>query len=120
MTVAAVIAQARASAGLTQRELAERAGTSQPAVAKLESGHTRPAFATIERLAAAAGFTVRIELVPIAAPDTVVDAYKRDVDRTLLRENLRKTIDQRLRSLVELQDFGHELQRAVRGRRRKA
>lgn len=117
--IASVIVDARTRAGLTQRELAERAGTSQPAIARLESGQSSPTFATIERLVAAAGFDVRIELVPKAARDPVVEAYKRDVDRSLLQDNLRKTVDQRLRSLVELQEFGQELQRAVRGRRRK-
>ena len=34
--------------------------------------------------------------------DPVVEAYKRDVDRTLLRENLKLTPEERLR---KLQDF---------------
>jgi len=33
------------------------------------------------------------------APDPVIEAYKRDVDRTLIRENLKLTPDQRLRKL---------------------
>jgi hypothetical protein len=33
--------------------------------------------------------------------DPVIEAYKKDVDRTLLRENLKLTPDQRLRKLVE-------------------
>jgi hypothetical protein len=45
-------------------------------------------------------------------PDPVVEAYKKDVDRTLLRENLRKTPDERLRELVRLQAFADELARA--------
>ena len=28
-------------------------------------------------------------------PDPVVDAYKKDVDRTLLRENLKRTVQER-------------------------
>ncbi|MCK4515567.1 MAG: helix-turn-helix transcriptional regulator [Spirochaetaceae bacterium] len=32
------IAQARQQAGLTQKQLAERVGTSQPAIARLETG----------------------------------------------------------------------------------
>ena len=114
------IARARARAGLTQQELAARAGTSQPAIARLERGQARPTLATLERVADAAGCVLRIELVPkSSAPgDRVVEAYKRDVDRTLLRENLRKTVDQRLRSLAELQAAGAELRRAVRARNR--
>jgi hypothetical protein len=48
------------------------------------------------------------------APDPVIEAYKKDVDRTLLRENLRKTPDERVRELVRLQAFADELRRAGR------
>ena len=44
--------------------------------------------------------------------DDVIEIYKRDVDRTLLREQLSKTPDQRVRELVELERFGEELRRA--------
>ncbi len=44
-------------------------------------------------------------------PDPVIEAYKKDVDRTLLRENLRLTVQQRLDNLVSLQKFGDELQK---------
>lgn len=33
--------------------------------------------------------------------DPVVDAYKRDVDRTLLQENLKLTPEERIRKLAE-------------------
>lgn len=48
------------------------------------------------------------------APDPVIEAYKRDVDRTLLRENLKRSPDERLRDLVRLQRFAIELRRAGR------
>jgi transcriptional regulator with XRE-family HTH domain len=51
---------ARAQAGLSQRALAEAAGTSQSAVAAIESGRKQPTVATLERLLRAAG----TELVP--------------------------------------------------------
>ncbi len=44
----------------------------------------------------------------------VIDAYKKDVDRTLLRENLKLTPEQRLEKLMELQRFAEELRRAGR------
>jgi hypothetical protein len=47
-------------------------------------------------------------------PDPVIEAYKKDVDRTLLRRNLSLTPDQRLRELVELQRFADEVQKAGR------
>lgn len=46
--------------------------------------------------------------------DPVVEAYKKDVDRTLLRANLRKTPDERVRELVRLLAFAEELRRAGR------
>ena len=46
--------------------------------------------------------------------DEIIELYKRDVDRTLLREQLRKTPDQRVRELVELERFAEELRRAGR------
>ena len=116
ISTAAIIAQARLKAGLTQRQLAQRMGTSQPAIARLEAGQVSPTLGTVERIAAAAGYELRVELVPLLAPDPVIEAYKRDVDRSLLRENLRRTVEERLRSLDDLRRFGDELQRAVRDR----
>lgn len=120
ITLAArLIRESRGRANLTQRELAERAGMSQPAIAKLEQGAANPTLDTLARCAAAAGFDLRLELVPRNAPDAVVLRYKQDVDRSLLRENLRKPVNQRLRSLGEWQQAGQELQRATRTARRR-
>jgi hypothetical protein len=44
--------------------------------------------------------------------DPVLEAYKKDVDRTLIRENLRRTPSERLRKLEELYEFWLELRRA--------
>ncbi len=49
---------------------------------------------------------------PRPPSDPVVEAYKRDVDRTLIRENLKRTIEERLQALIELQRFAEELGRA--------
>lgn len=51
--------------------------------------------------------------------DAVIEAYKRDLDLTLLRENLKRTPTERLLALQELQRFAEELRRAggkARGR----
>jgi hypothetical protein len=48
------------------------------------------------------------------APDPVIEAYKKDVDRGLIVENLRLTIDERLRQLVAGQRFAAEVRRAGR------
>lgn len=47
-------------------------------------------------------------------PDPVIDRYKRDVDRTLIRENLRRSAEERLERLMGLQRLAEELRRAGR------
>jgi hypothetical protein len=47
-------------------------------------------------------------------PDPVIQAYKKDVDRSLIRENLRLSIEQRFEKLMRLQQFAEELRRAGR------
>ncbi len=49
-------------------------------------------------------------------PDPVIEAYKKDVDRTLIRENLKLTVQERLDNLAALQKFADELQRAPKER----
>jgi len=46
--------------------------------------------------------------------DPVIEEYKKHVDRTLLRENLKLTVEQRLRHLMELQKLSEELRLAGR------
>ena len=45
-------------------------------------------------------------------PDPVIEAYKKDVDRTILRETLKLSVEQRLRALMSLQRAALELRRA--------
>ncbi|HEX8684136.1 MAG TPA: hypothetical protein VF707_17575 [Ardenticatenaceae bacterium] len=42
-------------------------------------------------------------------PNPVIEFYKRDLDLTLIRENLKLTPEQRLVKLMELQRFAQEL-----------
>lgn len=116
MDMAAIVTDARLRAGLSQRELAQRAGTSQSAVARIESGAVSPSLETVRRLVGACGFELRLSLVPASAADLVVEAYKRDVDRTLLRENLRKTVEERLADADAFRKSAEQLRRAVAGR----
>jgi transcriptional regulator with XRE-family HTH domain len=53
---------ARVAAGLTQAELAERVGTRQPAIARLESGGAKPSFDMLMRLSSA--LNLRFEITP--------------------------------------------------------
>jgi hypothetical protein len=50
------------------------------------------------------------EILP--GSDPIIEAYKKDVDRTLIRENLRLTVDERFQQLMKLQEFAEELRRA--------
>lgn len=44
--------------------------------------------------------------------DPVIEAYKKDVDQTLLDENLKLTVEERILGLMRLQEFAEELQKA--------
>lgn len=46
--------------------------------------------------------------------DDVIALYKRDIDRTLLRENLKRTVTERLERLAELRQFAVEVRHAGR------
>ncbi len=63
MNVAGVIRAGREHAGLTQAELAERAGTSQPALARYEAGTTLPSLPTLERLMRGCGQQLELRAV---------------------------------------------------------
>jgi hypothetical protein len=54
------------------------------------------------------------EMQLLIEPDPVIEAYKKDVDRTLLRENLKLTVEDRLRNLMRLQRFAEEMRRVGR------
>ena len=62
--LASAVVDVRNRAGLTQAALAQKMGTTQPVVARLESGRTRPSMRTLERLADATGSRLRISFEP--------------------------------------------------------
>lgn len=86
---ATLIRSTRERAGLTQHALARRAGTSQPAVSRYESGAASPSVETLDRLLAAMG--ARLEL-------SVVEAPRRLDARTPRMAKLRAHRDQILRT----------------------
>lgn len=69
MSIAQMLTECRAEAGLSQAELARRAGTSQATVSAYESGTKSPAVATLERLLAATGHSLELTALrrPVAA-----------------------------------------------------
>jgi predicted transcriptional regulator len=57
------LVKARMEAGLTQTEVAERIGTTQSAIARLEGGGVSPSLATLRRYAEATGTRLQVSLV---------------------------------------------------------
>jgi transcriptional regulator with XRE-family HTH domain len=66
-----LLREVRRTAGLSQRALARRAGTSQPAVARYERGTGTPSWETLQRLASACGRRLRLVAEPVADPHDV-------------------------------------------------
>ena len=56
--------QARTNASLSQAELAARLGTTQSAIARLESGRVSPSLSTLRRFAEATGTQLKVSLIP--------------------------------------------------------
>lgn len=50
--------------------------------------------------------------------DDIIEVYKKDVDRTLIRENLKLTVEQRILNLQNAQRGIEVLQHAVRAARK--
>jgi ribosome-binding protein aMBF1 (putative translation factor) len=65
--LAKAMIEARAQAGLTQEQLAQRMKTTQAVIARLESGRVKPSTRTLERFAAATGMRLRISFEPAPA-----------------------------------------------------
>jgi transcriptional regulator with XRE-family HTH domain len=84
-----LVRELRLGAGLSQRALARRAGTSQPAIARYEGGVATPSWGTLQRLAGACGRHLRVDVE--AVPDLA--------DLELAERQLELTPLERLRAL---------------------
>jgi ribosome-binding protein aMBF1 (putative translation factor) len=58
--LARALIEARANAGLTQEEVAQRMGTTQSVVARLEGGRSKPSTTTLAKFAKATGTRLRV------------------------------------------------------------
>ena len=104
LDAAVLVRDARERAGLSQRELARRAGTAQSVVSRIERGKVDPSTATLRRLLEVAGFDLTTDLTPLAVVDThMLD----DVNRIL-----GLTPEQRL---IEIRNISHFERSARRG-----
>jgi transcriptional regulator with XRE-family HTH domain len=100
-SVKIIVRDTRIAAGLTQRALAQRAGTSQSAIARYEQGVATPSWETLQRLVSACGQRLRL------STETVADAH----DIELAAQLLELTPLQRLRALsryAHLRDLASE------------
>jgi transcriptional regulator with XRE-family HTH domain len=86
MDASRVLRQARRRAGLTQRQLASKAGVPQPMIARIESGAVIPRVDTLDKLLEACGEGLESHPRP-----------GRGLDRTGYVELLRKSPSDRLR-----------------------
>ena len=102
-----LLREARLRAGLTQRELASRAGTSQPAVARWESGEVVPSFERLRDLVRACGLELTFGL---ASYD---DSYDEFIEASLARPP-RERLARAVRAALVFGDWRDRLE-AARG-----
>ena len=76
------------AAGLTQAELAQRVGTTQAAIARVERGRVSPTVRTLQRLLAATGHELALAATPARA----------GVDESLIARQLRLSRAERLKA----------------------
>jgi transcriptional regulator with XRE-family HTH domain len=70
---------ARATAGLSQRELADAAHVAQSTIARIESGTRQPSLPVLARILAAIDLEMRITLADYDSHDDVLDAEDRQL-----------------------------------------
>ena len=89
--------------------MAARAGTTQSAIARIESGVVSPSLEHLTKLVQAAGFDIDVRLVPYD-----------DHDLSMALRNRTLTPEQRLENMLASQRFAAELRRAMQEAKRGA
>ena len=98
-----IVKQAREAAGLSQTQLAERIGTTQSAVARLESPRSNPRVETLDRAVAATGQRVTVSVEP---------GFR--LDESLIASALRLEPRERLRRFASAYASARNLSKAAR------
>lgn len=88
MPASSLVRRARGAAGLTQAELAQRLGTTQSAVARLEAEGANPRIDTLNRALRACGQRLSLDAVP----------DRSSIDETLVAGRLRMSPADRIKS----------------------
>jgi transcriptional regulator with XRE-family HTH domain len=107
VTAGQVVRDARRRHGLTQAQLAARARTSQAAVSRIERGLVSPSVTMLARLLDLMGEELTLDARPIDY----------GIDKTLIRENLKRTPEERVDFMVSFSNFVRELESAAHGDR---
>jgi transcriptional regulator with XRE-family HTH domain len=97
-----LLREARLRAGLTQKQLATRAGTSQSAIARWESGAVQPSFERLRELIRAAGLELTYGL---ANYDDSLDYF--------IEQRLRLTPQQRVEQALHEERVYEQIRRAA-------
>ena len=104
MAISSLVREARRRAGLSQAELADRAGVPKSTVGRIESGARIPSTRMVERLVRAAG----LEVAPaLSEPDPGTD--------TMFERTLRRSPAQRLTDATRIARFVLRGRRAIAG-----
>jgi transcriptional regulator with XRE-family HTH domain len=95
MSPGELLRAARARHGLTQKQLAARARTSQAAISRIERNLVSPSINTLATLLDLMGEELRLAAEPI----------DHGHDRTLIAQNLDRTVDERIDHGVAFSNF---------------
>lgn len=109
---------------MTQAELAEKAGTSQPTIAAYESDRKSPTLRTLDRLARAAGRHVAISFVPdltredrrsLSLHRAIAEVLRRSPEATISHagRNLQRMIGLHRGASALLDEWGRILERPI-------
>jgi transcriptional regulator with XRE-family HTH domain len=102
-----LLREVRRRHGLTQEQLAMRARTSQAAISRIERGLVSPSVATLTQLLDLMGEELVLEADPIDY----------GLDRTLLRENLGRTPEERIEHIASFSRVVDEIRGTARAGR---
>jgi transcriptional regulator with XRE-family HTH domain len=80
-----LIRLARREKGLSQRDLARHAGTSQAAISAYEGGQRSPSLETLSRIIRAAGLDLRIRLEEKDDHDQWLERYEADLPSAVVK-----------------------------------
>lgn len=104
MTPAILVRDARRSAGLTQAQLAERLGTTQPVIARLERAGSNPTFETVASALAAAGHRLELRAKHVGLSTVDEDLIRRQL--ALSPAERIRTLDRQITTMRFLADAG--------------